>query len=180
MFPCFLRLAFVFPLLFCFAAIEEQDPVPQRWKQRRYEPLDMEALIRLERDGIAERDFAKSWARMEEINDEELAKHNPPIDRSGVKTYHFSPNCLEPTMETSFKTPKADLPAWKTRDQFITKLDACKLLIVKAPTGSGKSTIFPALASKALPKERIWRTQVKRSTTEAVCRSTKRMWGRSF
>ena len=50
---------------------------------------------------------------------------------------------------------------------------------VKAPTGSGKSTIFPALAATVMPKDKIWCTQVKRSTTESVCRSTKKMWKRS-
>ena len=65
------------------------------------------------------------------------------------------------------------------RHQFVEKLSACKLLIVKAPTGSGKSTIFPALAAKVMPKDKIWCTQVKRSTTQSVCRSTKKMWKRS-
>ena len=79
----------------------------------------------------------------------------------------------------SFKKPNADIPAWKIREQFVEKLSACKLLIVKAPTGSGKSTIFPALAAKVMPKDKIWCTQVKRSTTEGVCRSTQRMWKRT-
>ena len=160
--------------------LEEEDPVPQSWEERTRQSLDMDALIRLEKEGVAEGDFTKSCARMEETNDVELEKFSPPIDESKVKTYHISPNCLESITETSFKKPKQELPAWKIRHQFITKLNACKLLIVKAPTGSGKSTIFPILAAKALPKEKIWCTQVKRSTTEAVSRSTKKMWGRSL
>ena len=52
-------------------------------------------------------------------------------------------------------------------------------LVVKAPAGSGKSTIFPALAAKVMPRERVMCTQVKRNTTEAVCHSTRRMWRRS-
>ena len=143
---------------------EEDEPIPQSWEQRSGAPLDMEALINLEeKEGIAEGDFHKSWARMEDINDVELEKRNPPIDRSKVRTYHLNPELLEAPQETSFKKPTADIPAWKIRKQFVEKLSACKLLIVKAPTGSGKSTIFPALAAKVMPKERIWCTQVKRS-----------------
>ena len=39
--------------------------------------------------------------------------------------------------------------------------------------------IFPALAAKVMPKERVMCTQVKRNTTEAVCQSTRRMWKRT-
>ena len=80
--------------------------------------------------------------------------------------------------ETSFDEP-AMLPAWVVRDEFLTNLNACKFLIVKAPTGSGRSTVFPALAAKVMPREKIWCTQVTRNTTEAVCHSTRKMWGRS-
>ena len=158
---------------------EEDEPIPQSWEQRSGAPLDMEALINLEKDGLAEDDFDKSWVRMQDINDVELEKRNPPIDRSKVKTYHLKPDLLESPQETSFRNPTADIPAWKIRKQFVEKLSACKLLIAKAPTGSGKSTIFPALAAKVMPKERIWCTQVKRSTTEGVCRSTQKMWKRT-
>ena len=65
------------------------------------------------------------------------------------------------------------------REEFLIKLNACKFLVVKAPTGSGKSTIFPALAAKVMPKDRVMCTQVKRNTTEAVCQSTRKMWRRS-
>ena len=158
---------------------EEEEEIPQSWEQRTGASLNMEALIELEKEGIAEEDFAKSWARMQDINDVELEKKNPPIDRSRVQTYRLNPELLEAPQESSFKKPTADLPAWKIRKQFVEKLSACKLLIVKAPTGSGKSTIFPALAAKTMPKERIWCTQVKRSTTESVCGSTQRMWKRT-
>ena len=155
---------------------EEEEEIPQSWEQRAGASFDMEALIDIEKEGIAEQDFAKSWARMQDINDVELEKKNPPIDRSRVQTYRLDSKLLEAPQETSFKTPAADLPAWKIRQQFVEKLSACKLLIVKAPTGSGKSTIFPALAAKTIPKDRIWCTQVKRSTTESVCGSTQKMW----
>ena len=158
---------------------EEDEPIPQSWEQRSRAPLDMEALITLEKQGIAEDDFNTSWARMEEINDVELEKRNPPIDRSKVRTYRLNPDLLEAPQETSFKKPTADIPAWKIRRQFVEKLSACKLLIVKTPKGSGKSIIFPALAAKVMPTDRIWCTQVKRSTTEGVCRSTQRMWKRT-
>ena len=153
---------------------EEEEEIPQSWEQRAGASFDMEALLKLEKEGIAEEDFAKSWARMQDINDVELEKKNPPIDRSKVKTYRLDPELLEAPQESSFKKPNADLPAWKIRKQFVEKLSACKLLIVKAPTGSGKSTIFPALAAKTMPKDRIWCTQVKRSTTESVCGSTQK------
>ena len=64
---------------------DEEELIPQSWEQRSAAPLDMEALINLEREGIAEGDFEKSWARMQDINDVELEKKNPPIDRSKVK-----------------------------------------------------------------------------------------------
>ena len=158
---------------------KKMNPFPRVGNRGTGASLDMEVLITLEREGIAQDDFNKSWTRVQDINDVELEKKNPPIDRSRVKTYHLKPDLLEAPQEASFKNPTANLPAWKIRKQFVEKLSACKLLIVKAPTGSGKSTIFPALAAKAMPKERIWCTQVKRSTTEGVCRSTQRMWGRS-
>ena len=70
---------------------EEDEPVPQCWEQRERNPLDMEALIKLGHEGIATNDFDKSWARMEDINDVELERRNPPVDRSRVKTYHLDP-----------------------------------------------------------------------------------------
>ena len=77
-----------------------------------------------------------------------------------------------------FKTPRDQLPAWKDREEFIKKPDGSRLLIVKAPTGSGKTTVFPALATRALPKRfgRICCTQVRRATTQGVCTGTKKMW----
>ena len=61
---------------------EEDESIPQSWEQRTGASLDMEALIALENEGIAQDDFDKSWARMQDINDVELEKRNPPIDRS--------------------------------------------------------------------------------------------------
>ena len=52
---------------------EEDESVPQSWEQRTRAPLDVEALIKLEQEGIAENDFHKSWARMEDTNDVELS-----------------------------------------------------------------------------------------------------------
>ena len=78
-----------------------------------------------------------------------------------------------------FKAPRHQLPAWTKRQEFIKKLDGSRLLIIKAPTGSGKTTIYPALAARALPKRfgRVCCTQVRRATTQGVCTGTKRMWG---
>ena len=81
--------------------------------------------------------------------------------------------------DQEFKTPREQLPAWKNREEFIKRLDGSRLLIVKAPTGSGKTTIYPALVARALPKPfgRICCTQVRRATTQGVCTGTKKMWG---
>ena len=45
-----------------------------------------------------------------------------------------------------FSRPKDQLPAWKNRQEFIQKLDGSRLLIVRAPTGSGKTTIVSSLS----------------------------------
>ena len=75
--------------------------------------------------------------------------------------------------DEDFVRPNAQLPAWKNREEFIKKLDGSRLLIIRAPTGSGKTTIYPALAAKAIPRRfgRICCTQ-----TQGVCTGTKRMW----
>ena len=80
--------------------------------------------------------------------------------------------------DQDFLRPNAQLPAWRNREEFIQKLDGSRLLIVKAPTGSGKTTIYPALATRAIPRRfgRICCTQVRRATTQGVCIGTKRMW----
>ena len=120
-----------------------------------------------------------AWSRVLKMTDEDLRNDTSTIDRSKLHTYHFDPSLVNTTpQETSFDKPEP-LPAWAVQKEFLTKLNACKFLIIKAPTGSGKSTIFPALAAKVMPKEKIMCTQVKRNTTEAVCQSTRRMWKRS-
>ena len=80
--------------------------------------------------------------------------------------------------DEDFVRPIAHLPAWKNREEFIKKLDGSRLLIIRAPTGSGKTTIYPALAARAIPRRygRICCTQVRRATTQGVCTGTKRMW----
>ena len=80
--------------------------------------------------------------------------------------------------DKDFVKPSAQLPAWKSRQEFIKKLDGSRLLIIRAPTGSGKTTIYPALAARAIPRRfgRICCTQVRRATTQGVCTGTKRMW----
>ena len=81
--------------------------------------------------------------------------------------------------DQAFKRPRHQLPAWEGRKEFIEKLDGSRLLIIRAPTGSGKTTIYPALAARALPKRfgRVCCTQVRRATKQGVCTGTKRMWG---
>ena len=80
--------------------------------------------------------------------------------------------------DKDFVKPNAHLPAWRNREEFIKKLDGSRLLIVRAPTGSGKTTIYPALAARAIPRRfgRVCCTQVRRATTQGVCTGTKRMW----
>ena len=80
--------------------------------------------------------------------------------------------------DQDFVRPNAQLPAWRNRQEFIKKLDGSRLLIIRAPTGSGKTTIYPALAARAIPRRygRICCTQVRRATTQGVCTGTKRMW----
>ena len=85
----------------------------------------------------------------------------------------------ENASDQAFRKPHAQLPAWKNRQEFIKKLDGSRLLITRAPTGSGKTTIYPALAARAIPKRfgRVCCTQVRRATTQGVCNGTKRMRG---
>ena len=54
--------------------------------------------------------------------------------------------------DRDFVKPNAQLPAWKSRQEFIKKLDGSRLLIIRAPTGSGKTTIYPALVARAIPR----------------------------
>ena len=70
----------------------------------------------------------------------------------------------------------AQLPAWKVSEEFLSNLDASKLLIVTCPTGSGTTTIFPVLAAAGLPKEagRVCCTQ---NRTQGIWDSTCDMWG---
>ena len=79
----------------------------------------------------------------------------------------------ETHQDQAFKKPKHQLPAWNQRKEFIQKLDGSRLLIIKAPTGSGKTTVYPAQAARALPKRfgRVCCTQVRRATTQGVCRN---------
>ena len=129
----------------------------------------------IENEGIRPGDQEKAWSRVIEMTDADLRKDTAMIDRSGLNTYHFNPSLVNTTsQETSFDTPEP-LPARVVREEFLHKLNACKFLIVKAPTDTGKSTIFPAFAAKVMPREKVMCTQV--NTTEADCQSTRKMWG---
>ena len=68
---------------------------------------------------------------------------------------------------------------WKKKDAFLTQFLNKKVVIAHCPTGSGKSTILPALAAMHLhPKAgRVCCTQIRRVTTQFVCRDTKEVWG---
>ena len=75
--------------------------------------------------------------------------------------------------------PRVQLPMWKKKDAFLTHFLNKKVVIAHCPTGSGKSTILPALAAIHVhPKAgRVCCTQIRRVTTQFVCRDTKDIWG---
>ena len=50
----------------------------------------------------------------------------------------FNYDVNETHRDQAFKIPRHQLPAWKKRHDFIEKLDGSRLLVFKAPTGSGK------------------------------------------
>ena len=68
------------------------------------------------------------------------------------------------------KEPKVKLPMWKKKDAFLSQFLNKKVVIAHCPTGSGKSTILPALAAMHLhPKAgRVCCTQIRRVTTKFV------------
>ena len=169
------------------AAPQDIEMTPQReekqsssWAEITARDEEEEQRSKIEQDtGVQTGDQELAWSRVLSMTDEDLRTDTSSVDRSGVNTYHFDPSLVNTSsQETSFVEP-AHLPAWLVREEFLNKLNNCKFLVVKAPTGSGKSTIFPALAAKVMPRERVMCTQVKRNTTEAVCQSTRKMWGRT-
>ena len=83
------------------------------------------------------------------------------------------------TNEWPVKEPRIKLPMWKKKDGFLHHFLNKKVVIAQCPTGSGKSTILPALAAMHLhPKAgRVCCTQIRRVTTQFVCRDTKVIWG---
>ena len=159
---------------------EDKRAPSQSWAQMTAQDEEEDQRSKMDQDtGVRTGDQDLAWSRVLNMTDEDLRRDTSRVDRSQLNTYHFDVSLANTSPEeTSFVKP-ADLPAWTVREEFLNKLNACKLLVVKAPTGSGKSTIFPALAAKVMPKERVMCTQVKRNTTEAVCHSTRRMWKRS-
>ena len=83
------------------------------------------------------------------------------------------------TSEWPVDEPKAKLPMWKKKDSFLTAFLNHKVVIAHCPTGSGKSTILPALAAMHLHPQagRVCCTQIRRVTTQSVSRNTKDVWG---
>ena len=152
----------------------------QSWAEITARDEEEDQRSKMDQDtGVLTGDQEMAWSRVLNMMDEDLRKDTSRVDRSQLNTYHFDASLVNTSPEeTSFSKP-AELPAWIVREEFLNKLNACKFLVVKAPTGSGKSTIFPALAAKVMPKDRVMCTQVKRNTTEAVCHSTRKMWKRS-
>ena len=74
--------------------------------------------------------------------------------------------------------PKVKLPMWKKKDSFLAAFLNHKVVIAHCPTGSGKSTILPALAAMHLHPQagRVCCTQIRRVTTQSVSRNTKDIW----
>ena len=74
--------------------------------------------------------------------------------------------------------PKAKLPVWKKKDSFLSVFFDHKVVVAHCPTGSGKSTILPALAAMHLHPQagRVCCTQIRRVTTQSVSRNTKDIW----
>ena len=74
--------------------------------------------------------------------------------------------------------PKAKLPVWKKKDSFLSVFFDHKVIVAHCPTGSGKSTILPALAAMHLHPQagRVCCTQIRRATTQSVSRNTKDIW----
>ena len=159
---------------------EDRRVSSQSWAEITAQDEEEDQRSKMDQDtGVQTGDQELAWSRVLDMTDEDLRKDTSSVDRSQLNTYHFDASLVNTSpQETSFCKP-ADLPAWTVREEFLSKLNACKFLVVKAPTGSGKSTIFPALAAKVMPKDRVMCTQVKRNTTEAVCQSTRKMWKRS-
>ena len=112
----------------------------------------MEALINIEKEGIAEEDFAKSWARMQDINDVELEKRNPPIDRSRVRTLSLNPELLEAPQEPSFKKPTADHPAWKIRKTVCGEAECMQTVDSEGTYRVGKVYYLSCLSGKDVAK----------------------------
>ena len=74
--------------------------------------------------------------------------------------------------------PLIKLPMWKKKDSFLAAFLNHKVVIAHCPTGSGKSTILPALAAMHLHPQagRVCCTQIRRVTTQSVSRNTKDIW----
>ena len=159
---------------------KEKQASSQSWADITAQDEEEEQKSKTDQDtGVQTGNQELAWSRVLTLTDEDLRTDTSSVDRSRLNTYHFDPSLVNTSpQETSFDRP-ADLPAWAVREEFLNKLNTCKFLVVKAPTGSGKSTIFPALVAKVMPHDRVMCTQVKRNTTEAVCQSTRKMWGRS-
>ena len=74
--------------------------------------------------------------------------------------------------------PRVKLPVWKKKDSFLTVFFDHKVIVAHCPTGSGKSTILPAVAAMHLHPQagRVCCTQIRRVTTQSVSRNTKDIW----
>ena len=57
--------------------------------------------------------------------------------------------------DQEFRRPNVQHPAWKKRQEFIKKLDGSRLLIVRAPTGSGENYSIPSFSRKS-DSETLW------------------------
>ena len=138
----------------------------------------------------------KQWAELEDDPNDSLPSAGPDTVPMAKAEPTPVPKALNPTAATvvasqqgssakgrlllqanetndwPVKEPRIKLPMWKKRDAFLHHFLNKKVVIAQCPTGSGKSTILPALAAMHLhPKAgRVCCTQIRRVTTQFVCR----------
>ena len=121
----------------------------QSWADITAQDEEEDQRSKMDQDtGVQTGDQELAWSRVLDLTDEDLRKDTSSVDRSKLNTYHFDASLVNTSpQETSFCKP-AELPAWMVREEFLNKLNACKFLVVKAPTGSGKSNDIPSSGSK--------------------------------
>ena len=93
--------------------------------------------------------------------------------------FYFAFFPYEVNQALDFNRPKENLPAWQDQKEFIEKLDESRLLIVKALTGSGKTTIFLLLGHVLFQRDldAFAAHKLEELPPKVFCTGTRRMWG---